>query len=453
MRLPFLLLALIPALAAPAAAQQDPGELSVWNDPAFRRRLAESYLSESEIEPRVTEDERDAILAVLEKIGADQLDEAAAMLEAQGLEMSSAVFDFTLANIRFQQDRLEEALSSYRAAVEKFPRFRRAWKNIGMIHVRRGEFAEAAPALTRVLETGGVDGMLYGLLGYCHSNLGRPLAAETAYRMAILLDPETADWRMGLARSLFKQQRYPEAAALVGAMAEAAPDRADLWLLQANAYLGMNQPMRAAENYELVDRLGGSTAASLNGLADIYVNQELFDLAVDAYLRALGLSDTPDLGRPMRAAQILVANGALAEMGRLVDGIEEITGEAMDDADRKALLKLRARLAVAQGAGAEEAAILEEIVRLDPLDGEALLLLGQYHHRNGDAEQAIFLFERAAQLEGHEADARVRHAQVLVSTGRYAEALPLLRRAQAIAPRENVRQYLESVERVAQSRS
>jgi Flp pilus assembly protein TadD len=125
----------------------------------------------------------------------------------------------------------------------------------------------------------------------------------------------------------------------------------------------------------------------------------------------------------------------------------------MDDADRKALLKLRARLAVAQGAGAEEAAILEEIVRLDPLDGEALLLLGQYHHRNGDAEQAIFLFERAAQLEGHEADARVRHAQVLVSTGRYAEALPLLRRAQAIAPRENVRQYLESVERVAQSRS
>jgi len=39
-----------------------------------------------------------------------------------------------------------------------------------------------------------------------------------------------------------------------------------------------------------------------------------------------------------------------------------------------------------------------------------------------------------------------------VSQGKYAEALPLLRRAQQLKPRENIQQYLEQVERVSQSR-
>ncbi len=78
--------------------------------------------------------------------------------------------------------------------------------------------------------------------------------------------------------------------------------------------------------------------------------------------------------------------------------------------------------------GEEEIRMLEEIVALDPLDGEALILLGQ-----------------------HCADALVRHAQLLVQQTKYAEALPLLRRAQDLKSREDVQKYLEQVERVARS--
>ena len=100
----------------------------------------------------------------------------------------------------------------------------------------------------------------------------------------------------------------------------------------------------------------------------------------------------------------------------------------------------------------EEARILEEIVSIDPLDGEALILLGQYNGRAGDAAKAIMLYERAAKLEKFEADAKVRHAQLLVGQGKYAEALPLLRSAQQVKPRENIQQYMEQVERVARGR-
>jgi tetratricopeptide (TPR) repeat protein len=86
------------------------------------------------------------------------------------------------------------------------------------------------------------------------------------------------------------------------------------------------------------------------------------------------------------------------------------------------------------------------------LDGEALILLGQHSSRAGETEKAIFYYERAASLEEFEADAKVRHAQLLVKHGRYEEALPLLHRAQQLKPRDNLQDYLEQVERAAKSR-
>jgi tetratricopeptide (TPR) repeat protein len=98
------------------------------------------------------------------------------------------------------------------------------------------------------------------------------------------------------------------------------------------------------------------------------------------------------------------------------------------------------------------AGVLEEMVRLDPLDGEALLLLGQHYVRKEQPDRAILYFERAESLDAFEANARIRHAQVLVGMSRYAEAVPLIRRAQEIKPREDVVRYLEQVERLAKSR-
>jgi len=257
---------------------------------------------------------------------------------------------------------------------------------------------------------------------------------------------------MGLALSFFRQERYADAVALFKRLIAAEPGRADLWLHQANAYIGLNQPMKAAENFEMVDGLGGSTVDSLNTLGDIYINQELYELAVDTYLRAMGKVREGRPSRALRAAKVLTARGAMQDTGRLVEAIEATYGAKLADADRKELLKIRARLAVATGAGEEEVRVLEEIVRLDPLDGEALILLGQHSQRAGDDERAVFYFERAASLEGFEADAKVRHAQLLVGRGKYAEALTLLRRAQQLDPRDNVQEYVEQVERVAQGR-
>jgi len=446
----FVTFALIGCMATLShAGSLSPIELEIWNDPLFQKQFAESYIAETEIEPRVTTDEREEMQKVLALISSDKMDEAARFLEKSRNKKASALYDFMLANIFFQQENYDRASEVYETAVEKYPKFRRAWKNLGLIYVRKGQFDKALPALTHVVELGGSDALTYGLLGFAYSSVENNLSAETAYRMAILLDPITMDWKMGLARSLFKQERYADAVALCGNLISAQPNRVDLWMLQANAYIGLKQPLKAAENYELIDRLGKSTVDSLNMLGDIYINEELFEMAVNSYIHALEKNKQGGIERAIRAAKVLTSRGALQETGILIKRIEALRGDQLEVDEKKDLLKLRARLAVAEGAGDEEVRVLEKIVALDPLDGEALILLGQYSGRIDENEKAVFYYERAANIDKFEADAKVRHAQLLVKIGKYTEALPLLRRAQILKPRDDVQKYLEQVERVA----
>jgi Flp pilus assembly protein TadD len=77
------------------------------------------------------------------------------------------------------------------------------------------------------------------------------------------------------------------------------------------------------------------------------------------------------------------------------------------------------------------------------------LLAGDYYKQRGDAERAAFRYDAAAKIEGFEATALVKQAQLLVENQQYARAVELLRRAQKIQPREPVQRYLEKVEQVA----
>jgi tetratricopeptide (TPR) repeat protein len=447
-----------------AASPQEPGAFdaeiaAIFRSPAFRERFAESYLAETDIEPQVSDEDREVLLEVSELLAtapADNpgpvIDQAISRLQAAAGPSAGAAVDCTLGSLLFQRERGADAIPFFERAVGKFAKFRRAWNNLGFARMRLGNTKAAALAFVRVLELGGGNAATYGLLGFAHASNEDFLAAESAYRMAALLDPATIDWRIGLAHTFLKQRRFAEAAGLCGALLVANPDRADLWLRQANAYVGMNEPRRAIENLELVDRLGQATADSLAMLGDIYVNEDLADLAADAYLRSIqkGAQGKPD--RALRAAKALAARSAHADSARLLEGIDAVWTGRLDDATRKDMLKLRARLAVATGGGEAEAKILEQIVALDPLDGEALILLGQYHGRNGQPDLAVLQYERAAGIPAFEADAKVRHAQLLVGQGKNAEALPLLKRAQQVKPRDHVQQFLDQVERLAQNK-
>src|SRR4029077_1453939 len=96
---------------------------------------------------------------------------------------------------------------------------------------------------------------------------------------------------------------------------------------------------------------------------------------------------------------ILAQRGATSQARALLGRCRSVYGDRLDAAGRKELLRQEARLAAAEGADGAALRVLQEIVALDPLDGEALLLLGQHYVRAGDLEQALFYYERADSLE------------------------------------------------------
>ncbi len=436
---------------AGAASLSAASEAAFWNNPTFRREFIGSYGFQAEIEPRMNDIERQQMEKLSTVMGQDLAGAGRALAEVTTRE-STAVFDFTLGNIYLQTDRPDAAIAAFKTAVAKFPSFRRAHRNLGMVLAQKEKYDEALQSLAPAVELGDNQGSTFGLLGFCYAAQGDLVSAESAYRHAVLLQASVNDWKLGLARALLKQEKPAEAAALFNELARQTPERTEFWTGAAASYLALKQPVNAAAVYEIVARMGIATADMMTTAGDIYVNENLFNLAANAYRRALDLDSSGGLARSLRAAEILASRGGVEHAKSLTEKISS-TFKDMDAASRKALLKVDARIALANEADDKSAALLKEVIALDPMDGDALLLLGQFYTRKNDPETAIFYYERAESLEKFEADAKIRHAQLLVAKNKFADALPLLKRAQELKPRESVARYIEQVERLAKSRS
>lgn len=438
---------------APAATQFAPVAAdhplaAVWNDPEFTRRMLGSYGFLSEAEPRLNAEEqkvyRDKIVPLLRE------DPKQAVAELQKLikPEASAIFDFTLGNLLFQTDDLTNAVTHFEAALAKFPDFRRAQKNLGLVYLRAGNYEAAVKPLSRTVSLGGADSKTFGLLGFAQMNLQRYASAEAAYRQALLFEPENLDFRLGLVKCQIAQANYDAALVLLDELIRQFPEKDNLWALQANVFIQKDQPAKATVNFEMLRRLGKATPAQLFTLGDLYLAQEIRDLALNAYLEGVEKDAGANPAKALRAAELLVARGALPEAKQIFARLKAATTPLAGN-DELRLLKLEAKAALAAGEGEQAATVLEKISERNPLDGEALLLAGDHYARTGQKEKAQLRYETAAKLEGFEADALLKQAQLKVQGQKYAEAVELLRKAQKSKARDNVQRYLERVEQLA----
>ena len=270
--------------------------------------------------------------------------------------------------------------------------------------------------------------------------------------MATALDPERTNWKQGLAECFFSQERYADAAAMLDPLIKAQPDSADLWLAQGRAYANLGKLQSATENLEVVDSLGGADVRTLNLLAGLYAKQELYEMSVSAFLRAVRKDPKAPVTAALEVARYLIGANALDEASALLQGIEDARGDKFEKAERQALLRVRASFAIASGEGDEKhAAILRELIKLDPLDGQALILLGRQLGSNGKSQEAIDMFGRAAGVDQFRAEALLRHAEVLVRAKKFRQALPMLRSTYQLRPREDVKSLLADIEKYAKT--
>jgi tetratricopeptide (TPR) repeat protein len=426
----------------------------MWANPAFAQAFIGSYVPLEGLEPEFNNEEkiviRDQLLPILQ--GNNAMAAIPVLEELAKRPTATAGIDFLIGNIYLQNARTAQAEQAYLRAITKFRNYRRAWKNLAMIYITTDRADKAIEPISKTIELGEVSGQLYGMLGFAYMNQENYIAAETAFRNALLMEPREKNWKLNLFQSMMLQERFNESNALLRTLISEEPNNADYWKYQANVYIGLERPMAAAEVLEIRDRMGRSEAPSLEMLGAIYFNNQLYDVAFDVYKRALALGGT-------RFETLYNSTNALAAVGRYEEAMELVkrlrerfAREIADDKDKRLnLLVLEASCLRALDEVDRAATILNEIVVEDPMNGRALIELGLYYRglEVPDYQRAITMFERAANIPEFAAQANVQHGQLLVRMQRYRDAVRVLRRAQEISYSDNVQDFLVRVERVA----
>lgn len=464
-----------PAYAYPSPVFEQEWRLQ-WNDPAFVEAFIGSYEPLAEAEPKIKDKDEIELIQNLRELLTANPSAAAASLEQQISDDNSAVIFYILANLQLQSGELEKAAENYEKAIQKFENYRRAHKNLALVYLQLQETDKAAKHIHKALELGEKDGRMYGLLGFIYLNKENYLAAETAYREAILQQPEVQDWKLGLARSLLGMEQYAEANALFETLIIENPDKPDYWMLQVNTLLGLGQPERAVSNLEILRRMGKAKPPSIKLLGDIYMNMQMQDLAIDAYDELIANDNSGAyMDAALRIGQMLVQlqdyDRALTMLQKVENAYDNIEGDK-----QLKVLNLKAKIARVQGDRDLAIETLETIIKRDGLNGDALIELASLYLDDVDFSKineavdpedadavkendrntmnyllAVEKYEMAAKIQGFEYKALVRHAQMLVKKKDYKGAVPLLKQALEYRDDPRIAQFLERVERAARN--
>jgi len=479
--------------ARPAYLIQPADLPNVWADPAFVEAFLGSYGFNTAVEPKPTLEEglflREELQPLLSRTveakkrnedAIEKTDDQFKRDRAEAIELlrkrlkgeiedqpkrrkkdrvpaqASALLNFILGNLYLENDDVTNAIVQYDAAVVKLPTFLRAPKNLGLVLVQQNQFGRAIEHLSKTIQLGGGDSLTYGWLGNCHSMEENYLSAELAYKNALLIEanPDSRKrWKLGLVKALIELKNLRQAEALLDELIDVHPEDATLWSLQAGIYLQDDQPLKAALNFEMMRKLGQASVDNLMLLGDIYqLRLESIDLALPVYLEAVEKQPGQNVGRVLKAVDLLIRQGAWKEAVTMFAKIKDVSAAGMNEGERQTFAKLESKVLWNDGEQTKAIAALESLVKADPIDGDVQLLLADYYSKSGQTEKAIYRLELTSRISGFEADAFVKHAQLLVQEQKYTEAVDLLRRAQKLNPREHVQRFLDKVELAARTK-
>jgi tetratricopeptide (TPR) repeat protein len=263
--------------------------------------------------------------------------------------------------------------------------------------------------------------------------------------MGLLLLPESKDARNGLVNCYLYTERYQQALALLNELLEQDPHDSFSHRARASVLQQMGQEKNAAIALETLKRMNKLKASDFIVLGDIYHNLALFDKSFSIYQEALRQKQKLGLEQYIRVARILIGRGSFEEGFSYLDQIESFFGSGYSEEDEKKIRLLQAEVMRATGKDQSAQKILEEIVRVHPLEGAALLMLGQIAWKQKEYAKASLRFERSAKDSDHEVRALIEHARMMVSQNQYEKASTLLERAQTIDPQPQVAKYLQSI--------
>jgi tetratricopeptide (TPR) repeat protein len=413
----------------------------------FRARFIGSYGINSAIEPTITQADRPLYESIAPHLQTNP--QQAIQLALQGINSeSNAAFDFLVGSLYYSQNNYSQAERHLKRAIQKFPDFRRAHRNLALIYIQQQKYAQATPELLTVIKLSGGDAQSYSLLGYSYLNLEKYQSALSAYHMARMFMPDSADIRRGEAHCLLMTHQNNAAIALFDELIAESPSTQDFWLLQANAFLAEERFADAIANLEIAHTVASPSADTHKLLANLYMKQQVNEQALLHYQAALSENPNMDADNAFKPLRYLIQLNLFDAAAAYLDTLNTEMRATLSPQQAAEKAVLSAQLEIEIGDTDSGLQQLESVLNTDPLNADALLMLANYHLQAAQYEEAEFYFERATVIADAQVEALIGLARTAVMQGQFKQALTHLEKSQKLSERNDVAQFIASIQQV-----
>lgn len=434
------------------AAEPLPLSQEYWKDEAFLKSFNGSYRINARIEPSVNTEERGLLVSIQKFMADGKREDALKKLQTSPLVKTSAAIAYNAGNIQFELGQLKEAATSYQQAIKLFPNFRRAHRNLAFVYARENDWEKALPELEESIRLGDQDGATYGQLAYGRLENEQYASALQAYRLAQVTQPDSVDWKAGVAQCLQHLQRNQEALALIDEVIQVRPLEASYYLLQSSIHLSMDHSEAAITNLELVRRLGKLDSENHLLLATLHLRAGSSVLARPLMLAALTQEEKPPTYTALNALEFVTQINDWKLARDFSQAIQKAYPEVKQVKLKQQQQRLTALIDIDSGENPKRGAeVLEKLIQSDPLDGASLVLLAKYRVTEKRNQEAEMLLQQSSRIEGSSHESYVELAKLYVATVRYRDAISQLDKALKSRPSENLETYRAAIVGLAEA--
>lgn len=430
-----------------------PLSLKYWKDEHFLKSFNGSYRINARIEPTVETEERLKLLDMYDLMVKGKRLSALKELQSSGLIEQSAAIAFNAGNICFELGETDEAEKYFKKALGNFPNFRRAHRNLGFVFAKKNDWGNALSSLGEAVRLGDQDGGTYGMLAYGHLSNKHYSSALQAYKMALLTEPNNPHWKIGAAKCLHEIGSNKEATSILNEINLKEPPEASYWLLLSSLQITLGEEDEAITNLELLQRIGKLSANHHLILAQLHLKTSNFSLAKPTMLKALKQKKKPSLSEALKVLSLttqkenwILAREFSAAIHNTFDPIP--AGATLQNYNRlKAIVDINSPDTKDTGLSA-----LEQIIKENPLDIDALITLARFHAKSGNFEKSELLYEQAAAAnESYNYSLYLELTKLYVAWERYSDALKPLDMAIKLQPSSELSLYREAVAQLTES--
>ncbi len=389
-------------------------------------------------------------LPVQAHLDANRRDEAVTLLrDVLSLRPDALDLRELLAGLLLTGGKTADGIRELRVIVDREPNRVSARRTLVDALQQSKAYEAVIPELRRLLDMTVEDkGQLWARLGDTHRLLGRHASAAAAYRHALEYDPQDADVRMSLIRSVLDQGDLDQAAQLARDELADDPSQGDLWRLLANIALRQAKVEDALAWLDCAREFGSADTESLVTQGDLLLKDGLFVEALQRYRETTEIKDMPP-ERLLRAVEGFVTLGRADEAQALAEDLGRRETDLTPE-QRRRLRTCTARIADLRGDPEAALAVYQDLLREAPLDGAVLMAAADFLRRRESFGEALEYYERAARVSAdHEPLSLVRQAQIAVEQREYGRAASLLERSLALHHQDYVARYLAQVQRLS----